>query len=107
MNYVLQSYLSLNAGKCGLGIIGHNQYQSSCFNRLTCSHSSLNYHLPDCGTMSDPTNGDVDLSNGTVYKSAAAYTCRHGYQLIGMNVLRCLANGSWDHVPPVCVIYGR
>jgi len=68
---------------------------------------SLNYYLPDCGAMSDPTDGDVDLSNGTVYKSAAAFTCRHGFQLIGMNVLRCLANGSWDHVPPVCVIYGR
>ena len=55
----------------------------------------------DCGTLEDPDNGQVDLSN-TTFESTANYTCDLGYSLTGSSTRTCKANGEWSADPPSC-----
>ena len=56
----------------------------------------------DCGSLDDPDNGQVELSNTTV-GSSANYTCNQGYILRNGNSTRiCQANGEWSGDSPFC-----
>ena len=56
----------------------------------------------DCGFLSDPANGNVDLTDGTVFGSRAEYTCDAGYIMNGIPTRDCLATGLWSGVEPTC-----
>ena len=56
----------------------------------------------DCGNLSDPTNGTVDLSNGTEPGAIAVYSCQGSYVLDGESNRRCMENGEWAGVEPSC-----
>ena len=56
----------------------------------------------NCGTLSDPTNGDVNLNDGTRYGDTAVYSCDAGYILSGTATRTCLSTGSWSGVAPTC-----
>lgn len=55
----------------------------------------------DCGTLADPENGSVDLSDGTTEGSSAIYTCFAGYQLKGVSTRTCTRSG-WSDSEPTC-----
>lgn len=55
----------------------------------------------DCGTLNDPENGSVDLSDGTTEGSDATYTCFAGYQLKGVTTRTCSRSG-WSATEPTC-----
>ena len=55
----------------------------------------------DCGTLEDPENGSVDLSDGTTEGSTATYTCFTGYQLKGVSTRVCTSSG-WSDREPTC-----
>ena len=56
----------------------------------------------DCGSLDDPDNGQVELSN-TTFGSTANFTCSQGYSLSNRNTTRtCETNGEWSGEPPVC-----
>ena len=55
----------------------------------------------DCGTLTDPANGMVDVSQGTTLGQVANYTCIGGYQLIGERTRTCEA-GGWSGNAPTC-----
>ena len=56
----------------------------------------------DCGPLSDPANGDVDLSDGTEFGDTAIYSCDAGYILSGTSTRNCLDTGLWSGAEPTC-----
>ena len=58
----------------------------------------------DCGSLSDPTNGAVNLTN-TTFGSEASYICDNGYLLSddGSQLRICQANGNWSSSAPECI----
>ena len=55
----------------------------------------------DCGTLVDPTNGLVAVTD-TIFNSTATYSCNNGYNLVGDTTRTCLASGSWSDTAPTC-----
>ena len=58
----------------------------------------------DCGELSAPANGSVDLTNGTIFGSKVTYACNtaDGYILVGNGERVCQANASWSGSQPTC-----
>lgn len=67
-----------------------------------------------CVTLKAPPNGNVDLTDGTVYESVAVFTCNAGYDLVSGGVTitagflesDCQADQQWSVAVPTCVIKG-
>lgn len=60
--------------------------------------------VADCGGLSAPANGSVDLTNGTIFGSKVTYACNtaDGYILVGNGERVCQANTSWSGSQPTC-----
>ncbi len=57
----------------------------------------------DCGTLSPPEFGTLDLDPDTRFDSVATYSCFNGYDLIGGDATRmCQADGVWTGSQPTC-----
>ena len=56
----------------------------------------------DCGSLTDPANGQVDLTSGTTFGQTATYTCNTGYNLVGDSTRTCQATGQWSGSAPTC-----
>ena len=59
------------------------------------------YTVVDCGSLTDPDNGQVSTTT-TTYTSTADYTCDTGYSLVGVNQRNCTAAGTWTDGEPTC-----
>lgn len=64
--------------------------------------SFLQHIVVECGELSAPANGSVDLTNGTVFGSKVTYACNTGYILEGNGEQVCQANASWSGTQPTC-----
>ena len=65
------------------------------------------FQFPDCGTLTNVSNGEVNMSSTTTYLSEAEYYCNPGY-ILSDNVTRsCQGNGSWSGIEPICNIVGK
>ena len=58
--------------------------------------------VPDCGSLTDPANGQVDLTSGTTFGQTATYSCNTGYNLVGDSTRTCQATGVWSGSAPTC-----
>ena len=56
----------------------------------------------DCGNLTDPANGQVDLTSGTTFGQTATYSCNTGYNLVGDSTRTCQATGQWSGSAPTC-----
>ena len=56
----------------------------------------------DCGSLTDPAYGQVDLTSGTTFGETATYTCNTGYNLVGDSTRTCQATGEWSGSAPAC-----
>ena len=56
----------------------------------------------ECGTLTNPENGDVDHTMGTTFGETATYSCNTGYNLVGDNTRTCQATGNWSGSEPTC-----
>ena len=57
----------------------------------------------NCGTLTDPANGQVDTSSGTTFTQIAIYDCNSGYTFRGGQTTRtCTYNGAWSISAPIC-----
>ncbi|XP_074641314.1 sushi, von Willebrand factor type A, EGF and pentraxin domain-containing protein 1-like [Tubulanus polymorphus] len=56
-----------------------------------------------CMPLANPSNGNVNISNGLSYGSVATYSCSSCYKLTGKSTSRtCEVDGKWTSVEPVC-----
>ena len=56
----------------------------------------------ECGTLTDPANGQVSYTAGTTFEQTATYSCDTGYNLVGDNNRTCQATGRWSVNTPTC-----
>ena len=56
----------------------------------------------DCGSLTDPANGQVTLTAGTTVGQNATYSCNTGYNLVGDSTHTCQATGEWSRSAPTC-----
>ena len=56
----------------------------------------------DCGTLTAPDNGQVDLTSGRTFGQTATYSCNAGYNLVGDSSRTCQAAGNWSGSTPTC-----
>ena len=53
------------------------------------------------------SNGGLSVSyssNSKSYNSTAMYSCKNGYNLVGVAVRTCLSSGNWSGDAPYCQI---
>ncbi|XP_056639770.1 uncharacterized protein LOC130447135 [Diorhabda sublineata] len=55
-----------------------------------------------CEPPAQIENGNVDISNATIFGMEVTYSCNDGYVLNGPEILTCLTNGHYDNLPPTC-----
>ena len=68
----------------------------------TAGWSGANCDIPvDCGTLSAPVNGTVQVSS-TTSGGTATYDCTAGFVLSGNGVRSCDPTGAWTGVAPTC-----
>ena len=70
--------------------------------RSSLNSSLYNAVVVDCGPLSNPQNGRVDTSRGTVLSSLAMYNCDIGYMLVGASWSVCGPDGIWAPRAPSC-----
>ena len=56
----------------------------------------------NCGTLSNPANGQVSHTGGTTYGKRATYSCNTGYYRVGTSIRTCLSTGRWSGSAPTC-----
>ena len=56
----------------------------------------------DCGTLTNPANGQVTLTAGTTFGQTATYSCNTGYYLVRGSTRTCQATGVWSGSAPTC-----
>ena len=56
--------------------------------------------------LENPANGNVTLRGNSV-GDTAAFTCNPGFQLIGISVLTCQNDGTWNDSLPTCIEIGK
>ena len=56
----------------------------------------------DCGTLTDPANGQVNHTAGTTFEQTATYSCDTGYNLVGDSTHTCNPTGQWSGRAPTC-----
>ena len=56
----------------------------------------------DCGTLTNPSNGEVNHTAGTTFGSKAIYSCYAEYSLLGNSTRTCQAAGNWSESAPIC-----
>ena len=66
------------------------------------AHIYLLYIAVDCGTLTNPANGQVTYTAGTLFGQTATYSCDSGYNLVGVSVRTCQATGVWSGSVPTC-----
>ena len=56
----------------------------------------------DCGNLTGPANGQVDLTSRTTFGQTATYSCNTGYNLVGDSTRTCQAARVWTGSAPTC-----
>ena len=56
----------------------------------------------DCGNLTNPANGQVDLTSGTTFEQIATYSCNTGYNLVGDSTRTCQTTENWSGSAPTC-----
>ena len=69
---------------------------------MTVQDMFLILTVVDCGTLTDPANGQVSHTTGTTFGLTATYSCNPGYKLVGDINCTCQATGVWSGSEPTC-----
>ena len=62
----------------------------------------LSLTVVDCGSLTDPANGQVTHVAGTALGQTATYSCDTGYNLVGDSTRTCQAEGNWTGSAATC-----
>ena len=83
-----------------LWTVNYLHYMNSLFRILGCNFLLLT--AVDCGSLTDPANGQVDLTSGTTFGQTATYSCNTGYNLVGDSSRTCQTTRLWSGSVPTC-----
>ena len=83
-------------GKCLVLSIQLHKLKEMCF--------SIDFVMTavDCGTLTNPVNGQVSHPGGTTFGQTATYSCNTGYNLVGDSTRTCQATRVWSGSAPIC-----
>ncbi|XP_045207056.2 uncharacterized protein LOC123559381 [Mercenaria mercenaria] len=91
---------------CAEGYLFGGGYKGETSVSLTCeSDGSWNVLNPPfcerqyCGLAPDISNGYKVTASGVQGGDVIQYTCNHGYNMEGSNLVTCLSNSSWGVLP--------
>ena len=56
----------------------------------------------DCGSLTNPDNGQISHTGETTFGQAATYSCNADYNLVGSSTRTCQATGMWSGSAPTC-----
>ena len=56
----------------------------------------------NCGTLTNPANGQVSHTAGTTFERTAIFSCDTGYNLVVDSNRTCQATGMWSGSSPTC-----
>lgn len=65
------------------------------------STTFLPLQIANCGGLTGPDNGEVDVSS-TIEDGIANYSCDEGFVLLGVSARVCQANAIWSDEAPIC-----
>uniref|UniRef100_UPI00358E4E79 sushi, von Willebrand factor type A, EGF and pentraxin domain-containing protein 1-like isoform X2 n=1 Tax=Myxine glutinosa TaxID=7769 RepID=UPI00358E4E79 len=94
------TFESVVAYSCFKGFYIKGEKKRSCQTSGRWSGKLPSCHPVSCGDPAEIANGQVEIPNGTVYKSKISYSCDQGYQLQGSQNSTCEANRQWSTVSP-------
>ena len=77
-----------------LGIVPHSKH--------TYRVASLLLTVVDCGTLTNPANGQVSHTIGTTFGETTTYSCDVGFNLVGDSTRMCQVAGVWSGNAPTC-----
>ncbi|WAQ97902.1 CSMD3-like protein [Mya arenaria] len=103
VNYTAHEFMSVVAYECYPGYVLVGDATRTCESNGNWSSVHPVCTIKDCGPISPPTNGTVEISD-TVYRSSAMFNCDLGYTLHGNNTAECLEDGQWSYGGPSCEI---
>ena len=72
---------------------------SSSIKQHSCSFL---FTAVECGTLTNPANGQVTHTGRTRFGQTATYSCDTGYILVGQSNRTCQATGVWSGSEPIC-----
>ncbi|KAH3889331.1 hypothetical protein DPMN_013385 [Dreissena polymorpha] len=87
---------------CNIGYTLNGIASRICQSTGQWTNSPPTCEINTCSVLSNPSNGKVDLSNGTKYQSTAVYTCNSGFLLSGSASRTCQADKTWSSSEPIC-----
>ena len=86
---------------CNNGYFIDGQSTRTCQGDGSWTGSAPICRIIRCGGLSNPSNGQVSITDNTV-GGRATYTCNSGYDLVGIEIRFCQNDGSWSGDAPVC-----
>ncbi|XP_060565067.1 fibropellin-1-like isoform X2 [Ruditapes philippinarum] len=96
------TYLSNALFTCNIGYTLVGSSTRRCQASGTWSGTDPVCQINDCGVLTNPANGNVDISSGTSYGNTASYSCDAGFELNGVLQRTCQADSSWSSSAPTC-----
>ena len=71
--------------------------------------SLIAIYSQDCGSLTTPGNGSVQLTvaGTTTYRATATQSCNTGFDLSGVVNVTCGADGNWSDSAITCTIKGK
>ena len=60
----------------------------------------------ECDEPGNLTDGTVSY-NEKGFEDTVTYSCRSGFELVGLSARTCLSNGSWSGTMPTCIFTGK
>ena len=109
--FITYTYILCDLHCCSLHRVNCQQMyqQGICCDQVVPTIKQLTIHnvfllstVVDCGTLSNPANGQVSHTAGTTYGETATYSCNTGYNRVGDSTRTCQAAGTWSGSEPTC-----
>ncbi|XP_053405169.1 CUB and sushi domain-containing protein 1-like [Mercenaria mercenaria] len=94
-------YMSTATYSCFTGFILTGSVTRTCMSDGNWNSSVPSCNFIDCGSLSNPENGTVSMSDST-YMSTATYSCFTGFNLNGSVTRICMSDGNWNSSAPSC-----
>lgn len=95
------TYGSIATYGCYPGYDLQGEAERTCEASAMWSGSAPGCTKKECGSPPPVIHGH-QTSSGVYFQDTVNYTCETGFRLNGFSYLRCLANGEWGPLPPVC-----